>query len=210
MVRAAAAGTLYDIRSWPPFAQALAAADAGDPGPMLDYAGSASPVGNDAQIAVLSVDQQFDRRVETHLANGENNAGLFDHFWWDGGYGDLIAGLWPVEDRGVFRGEVENPATAATILVIGITYDPATPYIWSERLTADLGNARLLTYQSDGHGALPSFDPCVLGPFVAYLYDGVLPPAGARCVDQRPRFPTSGARSAGADADAWVVASPRL
>jgi pimeloyl-ACP methyl ester carboxylesterase len=209
MVLRSAVSTLYHIAFWAPFAEALNAAAAGDAGPMLAYLDeNASGLGNDAQIAVLSVDQRFDRRVEQYFANGEHNYGLFTHFWWDGGYGDLIQGIWPVEDRGAFRGDLENPAGAAPILLIANTYDPATPYVGAQRLVADLGNARLLTYQGDGHGAIRTFDPCLLQPFVDYLNAGVLPPEGARCVDQRPRFPSATGSRAAATADSSFWALP--
>ena len=119
--------------------------------------------------------------------------------------------MWPVEDRGVFRGEIENPAGANPILVIGVTYDPATPYIGAERLTADLGNARLLTYEGDGHGALTSLDPCLWGPFVAYLNDGVLPAEGATCVDPSVPFPSAAGRTASSsEAGTWLIDNVRI
>jgi pimeloyl-ACP methyl ester carboxylesterase len=212
LVLAGALNTMYDVSFWPMFAAALAAADAGDPGPMYDYLGfNQQGFGNDATAAVWSVDQRFGRRVDAHLADGEHTYGVFDHFWWLGGYDSLTYALWPVEDRSAFRGPVENPAGANPILVIGITYDPATPFIGAERLTADLGNARLLTYQADGHGALTSLDLCLLAPFVDYLNDLTLPPEGARCVDQRPRFPSVAAlTTSSAEAEPWLLDEPHL
>ena len=200
-----------DLRAetrWPEYARALAAAEAGDPAPMYEFLGlPAEPSArSDAQTAVLAVDQRYDRRVAPYFDSGEHSYAMFDHFWWLGGYGLLQPAVWPVEDRGAFRGEIENPAEANPILVIGITYDPATPYVWAERFTADLGNARLLTYQSDGHGALTSLDPCLLGAFIGFINDLVLPPEGATCVDQRPRFPSETERTAtSADAPAWEL-----
>ena len=58
---------------------------------------------------------------------------------------------------------------------------PFTPYVWAKRLTRDLGNARLLTYNGDGHGAVTDLSPCIVGSMLAYLEDGVLPPEGASC-----------------------------
>jgi pimeloyl-ACP methyl ester carboxylesterase len=207
LVLSAATSTLYGTFFYPIFAQALIAAEAGNPGPMFDYlAANGSGSGNDATIAVLNVDQRFDRRVDPYFANGEHSYGLFDHFWWIGGYSDLLQAVWPVEDRGAFRGELENPADANPILVIGITYDPATPFIGAERLTADLGNAHLLTYRGDGHGALTSLDPCLWGPFVAYLNDLTLPAEGATCVDPAIPFTSdAGLRTSSAEAEPWLI-----
>jgi pimeloyl-ACP methyl ester carboxylesterase len=207
LILAAALSTMYDTSFWPPFAAALVAAEAGDPGPMLQYlSANDAGFGNDATVAVWSVDQRFDRRVDPYFANGEHAYALLDHFWWDTGYRDLFHAVWPVEDRGAFRGDIENPTDANPILVIGVTYDPATPYIGAERLTADLGNARLLTYEGDGHGALTSLDPCLWSYFVAFLNDLTLPPEGTTCVDPRAPFPSAAGRStSSAQAEPWLI-----
>jgi hypothetical protein len=57
------------------------------------------------------------------------------------------------------------------------------------RLISALGNARLLTFEADGHGAVTSFDPCVLDALVRYVHEGTLPPQGAVCVQEGEAFP---------------------
>ena len=77
---------------------------------------------------------------------------------------------------------------ATPALVIGMTHDPATPYAAAQALTADLGNARLLTFDADGHFAVGALDPCVLGHAIAYLEDQVIAPMlGQRCEDREPK-----------------------
>jgi hypothetical protein len=78
------------------------------------------------------------------------------------------------------------PTRAPTPLLVAATYDPATPYAGAQRLAAELGNARLLTMQGDGHGAFPGNSPCVDGAVVAYLEDVVLPPEGTVCQQDVP------------------------
>jgi hypothetical protein len=95
----------------------------------------------------------------------------------------------PVDDRSAFFGPFRNPRASGTALVIGTRHDPFAPYVWAKRLTADLGNARLLTYEGDGHGAITSLNPCIVGHMLAYLEAGALPPEGTVC--------TSGPRSKG-------------
>lgn len=211
-VRLAALSTMYSTFFWPAFASALAQAEGGDSSGMIAYRANDSGIGGDVTGAVWSVDQDYPRRpVGLYLDAGRHAYGLFDHFWWLSGYPELTRALWPVEDRAALRGEVDNPDDAAPILVVGITYDPATPFIGAERLTADLGNARLFTYQGDGHGALTSLDPCLLGPVLDYLTDGVVPPAGARCVDTSVPFPSPTARSADGPRDEpWGIDQRRL
>lgn len=211
-VRLAALSTMYSTFYWPAFASALVQAEAGDPSAMIAYLANDAGIGDDVTGAVWAVDQDFPRGpVGLYVDAGRHAYGLFDHFWWLSGYPELYRALWPVEDRAALRGQVENPADAAPILVVGVTYDPATPYIGAERLTADLGNARLFTYHGDGHGALTSLDPCLLGPVFEYLNDGVLPPDGASCIDPNVPFPSVTARSTEAPAaEPWGIDERRL
>jgi hypothetical protein len=120
---------------------------------------------------------------------------MFDHFWFNSGYGDMPFGLWPARARGVFRGPFENPAAAPTPLVIGTTYDPATPNRWAESLTRQLGNARRLTMRGDGHTAYGGNSPCIDAAVEAYLEDLTLPAAGTVCRQQVPFEPLSVAAS---------------
>ena len=76
------------------------------------------------------------------------------------------------------------PAWAPTALVIGTAYDPATPYVWSKRLTAQLANARLLTLIGDGHTAFGNFSSCIKDAVERYLETVALPPTGTVCRQQ--------------------------
>lgn len=70
----------------------------------------------------------------------------------------------------------------APILVVGITGDHATPYVGSQRLVSQLGNARLLTLE--GHGHTASFterSSCVNDATTAYLVEGKLPEEDTVC-----------------------------
>lgn len=144
---------------------------------------------DDQQFAVLAVDQQFPHRpVARYFDDGRRNYRQFPHFWWVSSYVTLNLALWPVEDRDAFRGTIRN-RSAAPILVVSNTHDPATPYAGARQLTAELGNARLLTYEADGHASLTSGNPCLIGPTLAYLTDGrTLPPPGTTCRDDSDPF----------------------
>ncbi len=79
---------------------------------------------------------------------------------------------------------VPTPAsstTTAPILVVGTTYDPATPYRWSVALASQLQTSSLLTYVGDGHTAFGSGSRCIDTAINAYLLTGALPPAGTVC-----------------------------
>lgn len=87
---------------------------------------------------------------------------------------------WPV------RPETTPPPLAAPagtpLLVIGGTGDPTTPYAWSERMAASLGNAVLVTRRGEGHTS--EVDPgnaCLGEAMAAYLVDLTVPPGGLTC-----------------------------
>jgi len=87
---------------------------------------------------------------------------------------------WPVPGDDAAR-KVSAPS-AAPILVVGNTGDPATPYAWAPALTKALGGqATLLTLQGKGHGAYDTGDPCVRRIVDAYLLEGEVPAAGSTC-----------------------------
>lgn len=195
LVRRVLEDALRTRARWPALAAALAEVVAGDGRSMLHLA-DRIPGGveaDDFTVAVLAVDQRYRHRpVLEYFKLAERSYNEFPHFWFLSGYWDLVRAVWPVEDRDAFRGRIRNPRDAAPILIIGMTHDPATPFVQAQRLTADLGNARLLTFEADGHGAATTFDPCVLDAVVRYMSDGALPPEGSVCVQQGEAFPQVG------------------
>jgi hypothetical protein len=65
-------------------------------------------------------------------------------------------------------GMIDHPAFLAADFSIlkgavsatgGTRHDSATPYEWALRLTDDLGNARLITIDGDGHPVCPQEPP---------------------------------------------------
>ncbi|CAB4746033.1 unannotated protein [freshwater metagenome] len=81
-------------------------------------------------------------------------------------------------------GRVPAPAsstTTAPILIVGTTYDPATPYSWSVALNRQLPTSTLLTYQGDGHTAYGGESACINRLIDAYLIKGVQPAARTVC-----------------------------
>lgn len=71
--------------------------------------------------------------------------------------------------------------TTAPILVVGTTYDPATPYAWSQALSAQLPTSTLLTYRGDGHTAYGGLSRCIDTAVEGYLVDGRPPAPGTVC-----------------------------
>ncbi|MFF2078807.1 alpha/beta hydrolase [Kitasatospora sp. NPDC058162] len=85
---------------------------------------------------------------------------------------------WPY--RSTERPHTVTAPGSAPILVIGGTEDPVTPYLWAQRMAAGLQHGVLLTRDGDGHMSW-YHSSCARDAAAAYLLNGVLPAAGARC-----------------------------
>jgi pimeloyl-ACP methyl ester carboxylesterase len=73
-----------------------------------------------------------------------------------------------------------HPATVPTLLING-RHDPATAYVWAQRVAAQLGpQAHLVTYEGWGH-VVYSRSTCVNDMVDDYLIDLRTPLAGASC-----------------------------
>ena len=196
---------VYSRYDWAPLAAALTAARQGDGSALRGFFGTTAedaPPPTGAFFAYMANEGQYRGGADRFLREKEHTFGLSDRFGWTRGYEWIGMTLWPFEPRGSFRGPFRHDAGAQPVLVIGGTHDPATPYRWAKRLVADLGNARLLTYRADGHGAITDLNGCIIGWSLAYLEAGVLPPEGASCrqVVADPAALRSGAQQ---DLRAW-------
>lgn len=108
------------------------------------------------------------------------------------GFGRLIVydmmpcATWPTMHTDAYDGPWNRSRTP--ILVINAKNDPITPIWGAEAAVKELGNARLLTVNGDGHTSMyvePS--ACRDAAKLAYLVSLQLPPAGTVCgVDQLP------------------------
>jgi pimeloyl-ACP methyl ester carboxylesterase len=194
-IRYAAVAALYAKRFWGTLALVLAKAAAGDGSlvrAVVDGAygrqddGSFDP-SEDRFFAITASEQQYRRNDPGYyLARGADAWAAFPHFWWNTGYPDVDYTLWPVHDADAYAGPWTLPSTSPTPLLISTTYDPATPYEWGKRLAAELGNARLLTMDGDGHTAFANNSPCAVAASAAYLVDLTLPAPGTVCTQDVP------------------------
>jgi pimeloyl-ACP methyl ester carboxylesterase len=79
--------------------------------------------------------------------------------------------------------QVAKTTTNATILIIGTTGDPATPYAWAKGLARLLPNSQLLTYVGDGHTAQGRGNACIDDAVDAFYLKGTLPAKELRCTE---------------------------
>ncbi len=83
---------------------------------------------------------------------------------------------------------------APPLLVVGSTYDPATPYIWSVAVAGQLESGVLLTREGVGHTSLNDSE-CIERSIVTYIITLQAPPKGVTC----PTTPVN---------DLWTVPDP--
>jgi pimeloyl-ACP methyl ester carboxylesterase len=168
-------------------ASALAAADDGDPDPLLDLfdsyvmrdsSGRYSPEwaaflaiscldGPTLAAAALPVLQAEAAREAPVF--GASNLGLGAPCSW-----------WPVPPVNRVPTPVRAP-TAPPIVVVGTTGDPATPVAWADGLARELGSGRLVTVEGTAHTSSLDGNPCLDRILERYLVDDRAPATGARC-----------------------------
>jgi len=94
-------------------------------------------------------------------------------------WGNLVFSTWPVEAVDAPK-EIVAEGTGP-ILVVGTTYDPATPYPWAQSLAKQLDGGVLLTRVGDGHTAYGMGSSCIDDAIDTYLLEGTPPPEGTVC-----------------------------
>jgi pimeloyl-ACP methyl ester carboxylesterase len=97
-------------------------------------------------------------------------------------WGSLVCGQWPVKAAEGAAGPRKISAEGSgPIVVVGTTRDPATPYEWSVRLRDQLANARLITFDGDGHTAYARSNRCIDHAINDYYTEGKVPKDDTRC-----------------------------
>ena len=84
----------------------------------------------------------------------------------------------------------QGPVTAKgvdSIIVVGTTHDPATPYAWSKSLVRQLGSARLVTREGDGHTGYHEDNHCINEVVDAHLLGSTPLSHDVRCDDNGAR-----------------------
>jgi pimeloyl-ACP methyl ester carboxylesterase len=184
---------LYRRQNWPLLGQLLGELSVGETALVTQIVTAllADNSVSNARQAILAADEAWPRDVFAALAAGEElaqSAPRFAAF----APAALDFAFWPVDDEDAYRGPFTNPDDAAPVLVVGTTFDNATPYNDAIKLTDQLGNATLLTSDGDGHTAYSRSGPCIDDAVNAYLFDLTLPEEGTVCA-QDPTFDPSAA-----------------
>jgi pimeloyl-ACP methyl ester carboxylesterase len=188
--RSAGAGELYDAllaglysrNDWPQLAAALAADETGNGAPVVTmsdrYNDAGSPNQDDAEVAVDCLDHPVSRHPSFFAALAASDAVSAPIFGPLLAWGEAACSVWP-ELPTRTAGPLSAPGSPS-ILVIGTTNDPATPYAWAVNVSHELANGVLLTREGDDHVAY-FYSACVRGYVDTYLIGGVTPTPGAVC-----------------------------
>ncbi len=179
------AAALYSELTWPFLGNALGQALKGDGSALVyladSYTGRRPDNTYSTQMtsfpAITCVDTT-ERPDEATLRRTQAAAMKISPLFGSEGSGGLCR-VWPA--KGSDEATRVNATGSAPILVVGGRNDPATPYEWAPRLTAQLRTATLVTYEGEGHGAYLSGSKCVTRVVDDYLIKGKLPARGATC-----------------------------
>ncbi|QNK79292.1 alpha/beta hydrolase [Nakamurella sp. PAMC28650] len=175
-------GQLGDPAGWPALATALAAARKGDydqvAALLLAPLGTENPPQQQSGTLVYRCNDSAQRLGGSDLAAAATRARTTAP-----DFGPFLIGLvgicssWPAPETAL------GPVTATgapPILVLGAVDDPVSPFAEVRSLTAQLGSATLLTWQSGTHGGYPA-SSCMTNAVDAYLLAGTMPAAGTLC-----------------------------
>lgn len=182
------AAAMYTQENWPYLTQAFRLAFNGDGTGLMqlaDYYTSRSPNGtySDNLFQVINAVNCLDRPDTADLTAVRANVAEFTKaapLWGaDLAWGDVICGVWPV--HGDHPPAPVSATGSNTIVVVGTTRDPATPYQWAVQLRKELSNAVLLTFDGDGHTAYQRGSSCINNAIDAYLVAGTTPKDGLVC-----------------------------
>ena len=181
--------TLYSDRYWPSLATAFNEALTGSGDEFLRLADFYNDRGEDgryrtnliaANYAISCRDESASQSmfvIEAQNAKLLEAAPVLGRYWQFGG---LRCGSWPFP-------EADKPADysaagASTILVIGTTGDPATPYSQAQSLANDiLEDGFLMTYNGEGHTIYGNDNKCIDEVVDNFFLTGELPASDPNC-----------------------------
>jgi pimeloyl-ACP methyl ester carboxylesterase len=181
----AVVSALYSQEQWKDLATALSQLRDGDPTKVFALADAYNERGPDGK---------YSNQIDAHLAvscTDEENSPKADRIRalqqdWHSKYplfgGALALSLLGCTDWPAKRDPYPTGAAKGSppIVVVGTIGDPATPYESAQKLAAQLGTGRLLTWDGEGHTAYPQ-TACIRDAVDGYLLRAEPPPAGKKC-----------------------------
>jgi pimeloyl-ACP methyl ester carboxylesterase len=131
----------------------------------------------EANAAVNCADYVMPTDIAAYDAVAQATQARDPHFGAAAVYGGLTCAYWPLHGPPARALSVHG---APTILLVGGTHDPATPYAWSQALQKQIAGSVLITRNGFGHVSyLPS--RCISTKVDAYLIGLTVPADGTTC-----------------------------
>ena len=150
--------------------------------------------GTDTLFAVNCLDKKLPRGQAVWPAIAVAFEAVHRTFGRSQAYTAAVCGTWPVVTNERYAGPWDR-WTSNTVLIVGTKYDPATPYLFAQRATQQLGRARLLTLDGYGHTSILS-STCIDEKTNNYILTGAVPAAGTVCQPDSLPFDTAVATTA--------------
>ena len=176
--------SLYRRQSWPLLGRAINEALEGDGTTLVRLADLYLGRGSDGEydnsfetnVAVNCIDAARSRDTAHYERFARDLEARAPHFGAAFAAGGLTCAYWaaPPDPVAVPR------SRGASVLVVGTTGDPATPYAWSVAVARQLGGT-LLTHEGEGHTIYASGNRCIDEQVNRYLLDLRTPEAGTVC-----------------------------
>lgn len=170
---------------WPALNSAVTGGDAKSLFKLLDARISRGSDGRyldnstEAFYAVSCLDHPFDGDVEKVQQLAKEWSVTAPTFGEGQAWALLSCANWPA--RSTEQPPVITPNSAPPMLIVSTKHDPATPYQWGQQVDDQLGNARLLTWDSHHHTAYYEGSECIDTAIDAFLLSGTLPAADLVC-----------------------------
>jgi pimeloyl-ACP methyl ester carboxylesterase len=153
--------------------------------------------GTDTLFAVNCLDKKLPRGQALWPAIAVGFEAVHRTFGRTQAYTAAVCATWPVVTTERYAGPWDR-RTSNTVLIVGTAYDPATPYLFAQRATQQLGRARLLTLDGYGHTSILS-STCIDEKTNNYILTGAVPPAGTVCEPDALPFDTAAAATTAAE-----------
>lgn len=184
-------GMMYNTQTYTTLTEAMKQAFVDNDGSALLYLadffndrnqdGTYSSTSGDALIAINNLDYTSVGTVDEWAAEAKKLRDELPILGKYSGYSSAGVSAWPTKhaERRAIRAE-----GAAPIVVVGTTHDPATPYVMSQNLAAQLSSGVLVTNEGWDHTSYSkSANACVVGAVEGYLVRGIVPDNGLSCSD---------------------------
>ena len=180
---------LYSKNYWQYLTSAFASAFKGDGTTLLRLAdfyndrntdGTYNSNEMEAFIATKCLDSREPSDTKSMLAQNKKilaASPVMGRYWQ---YGGLSCAYWKFPQAKALKSYAAKGSP--TIVVVGTTGDPATPYQQAVNLASKvLSNATLITYKGEGHTAYGQGHTCVDSAVDDFFVNGTIPAAGLTC-----------------------------